>query len=366
MSDNNALLQQAYTLIENDEREKAQEILAPLVQEDADNVHLWWVYAHAVRDAPIGQAALERVLELDPQYPGARELKADVLEAQSQDPDLIAFEASESLTAGGATTFEVDDWEDLEPVVNSEAGGSSARGRIVMLVVILLVVAGGALVYSGELDITEFLSGILPTPAPQVIVVSEPTAESILVTPDSEPTEAPEAAALEIKAEATSYEMEDSDFEETASATGQDIAAVETRQATAQATIVATPSPTINPASNGIASFVSSVAEAIADFPILPWKSGTLPTQLGNTLVLQVCAVPGPQFNDRLNAVMTAAVSVAEDLPDAVDAFAVGLLHCDDPEALLRIIGVSRDALKEFANEESKAKDFQRAWQPLS
>ena len=33
----------------------------------------------------LGLAALERVLELDPKYPGARELKADVLKPRSQE-----------------------------------------------------------------------------------------------------------------------------------------------------------------------------------------------------------------------------------------------------------------------------------------
>ena len=59
MSDtSNGILQRAYTHIENDEPEKAQEILAPLLQDDANNAHLWWVYTHAVSDASIGQAAL--------------------------------------------------------------------------------------------------------------------------------------------------------------------------------------------------------------------------------------------------------------------------------------------------------------------
>ena len=56
MSDTTAaLLRQAYSLIENDELEKAQEILAPLLEKDANNVHLWWVYTHAVRDALSGR-----------------------------------------------------------------------------------------------------------------------------------------------------------------------------------------------------------------------------------------------------------------------------------------------------------------------
>ena len=49
----------------------------------------------------MGLAALERVLELDPQYPGARELKADVLETRSQKtPTSVALEAPEAWIRG--------------------------------------------------------------------------------------------------------------------------------------------------------------------------------------------------------------------------------------------------------------------------
>ena len=127
----NALLRRAYALIENDEREKAQEVLAPLLEEEADNAHLWWVYTHAAQDLAVGQAALQRVLELDPKYPGASELKADFLEAQAKDPDLIALEADEAGGSDSATPLDIDDWEDLQPIAEADAEGSSARVRLV-------------------------------------------------------------------------------------------------------------------------------------------------------------------------------------------------------------------------------------------
>ncbi len=383
-----AILQRAYTLIENGELEKAQEILAPLLQDDADNAHVWWVYTHAVQDASMGLAALERVLELDPKYPGARELKADVLEAQAKDPDLVALEARRSGAPGAAAAIDVDDWEDLQPAVETDANGSSFRGRFALLVVVLVIVVGGGLVLSGALDLSQLLSGILPSPEPQVIVVSESTAEPTSANPVSEPTSASQAseptsvivdseatvapvvaatATSEPVAEAMPQEADVNATEVIAPATEQEPTATATRRPTATSTPKAspTPTPTISSDSIRIASFVSSVAETISDFTIVPLQSGMLPTKLGDTLVIIVCAVPGPEFNQRLNTVLTAVVTLEADLPENIEAVAAGLVNCDDEDADLRIVGVTRATISAFANEEIDSKDFQRAWQPL-
>lgn len=393
MSDaTNALLQQAYTLIENDEHNKAQEILAPILEDDANNVHLWWVYTHAVRDTAIGQAALERVLALDPKYPGARELKADVLETQSKDPDLIALEASESNASFTGAGFDVDDWEDLQPAVDADPDSSSARGRLALLALVLLIIAAGAFVISGAVDLNELLSGLLPSPAPQVIVVSDATAEPAEFDSEtlSESTADEAAASAEATAEATV------ELETTAAATaepeateagtiGRAIAgqaAVLSAEATAEATALAEEPPPsaerppeatsvtyLDPpvaVSYEVTAFVARIADAIDEFEIDQAQSAIQATSLGNTLIIRLCAIPGPEFNDRLSAVMSAAVSLAAGIPEEVEAFGAGLMHCGDAEANLRVIGVARRAIIEFADEEIESKDFQRAWQPLS
>lgn len=389
MSDRtNALLQQAYTLIENDEHERAQEILAPLLEGDGDNPHLWWVYTHAARDTAIGQAALERVLELDPKYPGARELKSDVLEAQAKDPDLIALGASESDASFTGAGFDVDEWEALQPVAETDPVGSSSRLRLVLPLVILIIVAGGAFVISGAVDLDELLSVLLPSPEPQVIVVSEATdvpAESGAELIADQPEALAEAnVAASAEAETTMVATADLDAAAAPALVSEvtDQASVVALESTADANTeleehkpVSEPSPVatteiyVDPpvfSSEQLNAYISGIAEAIADFEIDTRRSGVQYLSLGNTLVVHVCAVPGPEFNDRINVVMNAAVALADDMPDGIQAFGAGLLHCDDPEAKLRIIGVTRRAIIDYANEEIKAKDFQRAWQPLS
>ena len=336
MSDTEAsLLQQAYKLIENEDLEAAQELLAPLLEDDANNVHLWWVYTHALRDSGIGQAALERVLELDPKYPGARELKADVLDAQAKDPDLIALEASEPGAAQSLSESGIDDWEDLQPVAEAGDDGQPSTARLAILGILITIVIGGGLVLTGAIDLSPLLSVILQSPEPQVVVVSEPTGE-----PGASEGEAEGATTLE-------------ELPATAAAT-----ASATTEAEAEAP------PEVDAAE--VAAFLGLVAAAIDEVEIDQAESGIISTELGSTLVLRVCAIPGPELNERLYTLLTSVASVAEDLPANIEAVAAGLLNCDDPSANLRVIGVARKAINEFAKNAMDARDYQRAWQPLS
>ena len=189
MSDStNTVLQRAYELIENDELEQAQELLAPLLETDDKNPSLWWVYSHALRDQSIGQLALDRVLELDPSYPGANELKEEVLEIQSRDQDFLQVDSADGVAAQEAVDS-IDDWDDLQPALEDADALPNGRVGAVALAVILFVVAAGiALVASGTIDISEILSDILPTPEAEVIVVAAPTAAPATLESDPEAT----------------------------------------------------------------------------------------------------------------------------------------------------------------------------------
>lgn len=384
MSDStNVILQKAYELIENDELEQAQTILTPLLETDADNPTLWWVYAHALRDRAIGQLALDRVIALDSSYPGASDLKADVLQLQEQEDALLNLEGDTDGAALSAAEASVDDWEDLEPVGEADYGSSGGRRSFVLLVVILLIVAtGAALIASGAVNLTDLLSGILPSPEPAVIVVSEPTDEA-------EAAEVMlEASVTSVAGEATVESTAEIETSPTAEVAAEVTSAAETEMPMSEATALATttaeaaPSSTVeaeaSPATEAEASatadepetpveiFVRELAESISEFEIIRESSGIESTMLGDTLVLQICAIPGREFNERLNQVMNAAVEMIDAFPEEVEAVAAGLLNCPDPNASLRIIGVTVATLEDYAREDIDAKEFQRAWQPLS
>ncbi len=76
MTDTAAILNEAYGLIEQGELGRARSLLQPLLESDSQNPDVWWLYTNAVDDENEGRRALDRVLALDPQYPGAADLSA--------------------------------------------------------------------------------------------------------------------------------------------------------------------------------------------------------------------------------------------------------------------------------------------------
>lgn len=361
MSDStNTVLQRAYELIEIDELEQAQELLAPLLETDDKNPALWWVYSHALRDQSIGQLALDRVLELDPSYPGANELKEDVLEIQSRDPDFLQVDVDESASAQEVVDA-IDDWDDLRPGL--EDGGEDSSGRLgaVALALILFVVAAGiALVASGSIDVSEILSGILPSPEAAVIVVEAPIAGP--ATSESEPDEsAPDATA-----QATDMDSAAATAELTQTTTVAQATEAARMDSTAATTAEDDLSPTLDGASELVSAFVRNVADSISDFEIDPLASSVRDTLLGRTIVIHVCAVPGSEFSTRLNRVIDVAVELADAIPEGAGAVAAGLLNCDDEDAALRIIGVAVETIRQYLDEDIDSREFQRAIQLLS
>ena len=83
MADISQQLDRAYNLIQENELQQARNILRPYTDADIDNPDVWWLYAHATEDPQAGRDALQRVLDLNPDYPGARELMQQ-LEMQNE------------------------------------------------------------------------------------------------------------------------------------------------------------------------------------------------------------------------------------------------------------------------------------------
>ncbi len=371
MSDStNAILQRAYELIERDELERARSILTPLLETDAENPSLWWVYSHSLRDRSIGQLALDRVIALDPSYPGAGELKADVLELQEQDDDLLGVETDANSTAQSASDISIDDWEDLQqPALDAESEPAGTRRGFVLLIVILLIVATGtALVASGAVNLGDLLSGILTTPEPAVIVVVEPTDEPAVAEVEIEPsmTSIDEATTLAAIAVSNSKTDTESTAETTALVSTVTGVGEPTSAATEAATAKGEPSPRAGEPDTPLAAFVRDVAESISEFEVIQQSSGRKNTLLGNSLVLQLCAIPGQEFNERLGRVMNAVVDYVADIPEDIEGVVAGLRNCDDPDAIQRRIGVTVSVIKAYADGDISAKEFQRAWRPLS
>ncbi len=357
------VLQNAHALIERGELEAAQEILVPLLEAEANDAAVWWVYAHAVRDSNIGQAALQRVLELDASYPGARELKEDL--DQIAAPQLLA----EPLAAAAAMSaphteidLDIDDWEDLQATVDTPQTKQSARiGTIVLVSALLLLIAAGTLVATGAIDINQLFAGLLPTPQPAIVLEGAPSQPG-----DDDSFSIGTALPQEdIAPDATAQGQETPSAEQggQGDASQEDDTADVDSGAPAQ---TAEPSPTYAPLPAAVKGFVQAVAQQIESFTLDPEQALLLYTDAGNTLVLQSCAVSGTDFNAKVAATIQAVVALADEIPAELAAVAAGVLTCANPSGELRIIGSAVSQIRAFASGAINDRTFQGTWQQLA
>lgn len=107
------------------------------------------------------------------------------------------------------------------------------------------------------------------------------------------------------------------------------------------------------------------VSTAITDFEIDEAASGLRTTEFGHTVDFRSCAVPGPQFTERLNAIMQVVVSLSKGIPEGVEAIAVSLVNCDDVDATVDTVAVARDIVQAYASDEIGEREYQQGWKPL-
>lgn len=98
MTNTREQLKEAYRLIREDKPEQAQMIIRPILADDPENVHAWWLLAYSVDDPYEVREALNKVLELDPNYsnaPKAREM------LQTLEETYFSPEAERAAVTGG-------------------------------------------------------------------------------------------------------------------------------------------------------------------------------------------------------------------------------------------------------------------------
>jgi|GEM_PF-2042620 hypothetical protein len=84
------ILTRAYELVEAGQPDEARALLDRLLKEDPGNPDAWWIYAYSVDDPVLARQALNNVLRLNPNYPEAAGLLANLDE---QYPELSAASA---------------------------------------------------------------------------------------------------------------------------------------------------------------------------------------------------------------------------------------------------------------------------------
>jgi|GEM_PF-2016350 len=357
----NEILQSAFDLIENNELEHARNIIEPLLETETNNPAVWWVYAHSLEDPEDGLKAIDKVVQLDPTYPGVNDLKTQLSTSQTTQEDKST----------------IDDWDDLGVISpddletpDSLTGGRSIVRSLLIAVVVIILVVGILAVLSGAFSNnttqspTEVAdqSTIIPTVNIQIVTnvsATEMSTEVETESPTEEPTEvlSTDEPTLIIPTEV-----------ETESPTEEPTEVLSTDEPTLIIpTEVETGSPTDEPTlePNETQPYFTALIENLSAYEVSESEIKTRETVLGTTLDVTICAAAGPESSSALNDVMGVFVGLNSDTPEDIVAFAVTLLDCNNAQPISRTIGVERIFVQSFSDDEIVLKDFQREWKPL-
>jgi hypothetical protein len=215
-------LSEAYQFIEADKLAEARQILEPMLAQDRDNVDAWWLYAHAVTSLASAREALQNVMRLDPQYPGAADLLQSLEDQETREFTPIAAPSISPISAPPPPTlpdaFPDFDESDMaaQPKTRQPQAQSSGLFRFAAIVVVVLLVLG-----------------ILALLLPSLTGGNQPAATPVaqVLTPDVAATEAATEVVDDIALTATAMIAGAIQTEEMAQMAETEEAVVETAEA---------------------------------------------------------------------------------------------------------------------------------------
>lgn len=334
-------LQEAYQQIENGNLQEARQLLEEIRPQNENNPDFWWVYAHALEDESDGRNALSRVRQLAPNYPGLQDVEeqAGIRVAPSQIQPLQRL--------GSSPTDEVfDDLDDLDAEFDDleddeETSGDGLRnilvgvgGFVVILVIIFIILAISGIFGGGG---TPEPTKVVAQNTPQV-ANTEAATDAITATeePSDEPTEELSTATVEPTTE------EPTELIPTATNT-------ETL-------------PTNTPEPTEVTDPFAALYEGLAAFGVPDDGISYEATSLGNSLVVDTCANPGPTANNNIIGIMDVFAAANLEIPEDVEAITFNINNCDANTTTL-ILGVERDAFSSYLAGETSQSDLLQAIQ---
>jgi hypothetical protein len=401
-------LSKAYKLIEADELGAARAILEPIVVESPDNVDAWWLYAHAVSDPAEARRAIDNVLRLDPNYPGAAELSSS-LESVATTPATpasvpVISKLSTQPTVPVAVPATSSDEEDLPeedmPVMDEdEEDGGGSLVRPIAIAAIAVAAALLALVFL--LPAIMGTPTVTPTPSS---LVQNPTLPSQTAGGDAQTasTDAVGAATAEAGATegvdtlaltATAIMQSDIGTEVVVAPTAAPTEAVETEEAvdtaaptratgiateveTEQIVQAATTRPTAQPTAAQEVQAESTdvtlepdtdasdaIIGALSQFTLPPDGIGSAQTDAGETLLVTVCSSAGQQIRADLPAVMNIVGKEIDNVASNFQAVGARMYDCEKDHVIL-IIVVPREEAALYAEGGLTDAEYQQFWLP--
>lgn len=418
-------LTEAYTLIEDDNPDQAKTLLEPYLSEHPDDPDLWWVYLHALDDPNEAQQALEKVLELDPNYPGAESLATELemdtreLPVAEEKPSLKRLRTSQpapptlpddsSGFAGAPEDFE-DDFDTFEEPSNSR---SNILVPILSVIGVLAVLIGALFAFQlftgsdgdeptqvaqGVTDATETpaLGAANVTDAPTATLIETSATATVAVSP-TDTAEESESTDEVVATEETDETADDAEATEDPSPVGTTDAATEEATAGESETESATNTPTdepiatdepdptdtppptetptneptatatvtASPAPTETPSLEDQISAAFEGFDLYDEALSTLvDTEQGETFLVTVCLNPGDSRNTVLSDAMVTLANSEISYPDGVNLAGIDLFNCE-AEQRVRAVAVPLGDMNNFAEGNIERDQFQLAWRPV-
>jgi hypothetical protein len=340
----------AFELIENDRLNDAVIVLEPMLERETNNADVWWLYAHAVSDPNKARNALNNVLRLDPNYPGATDL-AKSLDTKYPAPAATTIKSLSPTPASSAPDilpdiepeddvsdlFEDDIFEDEEAVVLVGTTASRRRFLVPLAAALIVVVLVIALIiinpFKGAAPIPTATTGAQVAVATSTGELIVPPTEVTTETPTDEPIPTQEVESVPTEPEPTATETE------------------EVVTATEVVTSEATTSPdTLD---------FSSLSSALSDYNVPEDGIEVMTTDLGDTLVVTVCG-----DRSALADVMDIVVNESVAFGDSVDGIGVSIGDCASPSTM-RVIGATMNDVAAYTAGTLSMQEFKRLWRPI-
>lgn len=351
-------LSRAYQLVEAGNYDEARAILDPILAANKNNADAWWIYAHAITEPDGGRDALEQVVRINPQYPGAAELLAQARTRFPAKPKITSLVRPVSVPAAPEHLPEVP----AEPAhaTQEQPAVRQARRSLLPLIAVLAVVViiaavaiflltQNSLTTPGTTATSQVVALATETP----LAVANTTIEASTATETAVPTE----ALTEIPTVVTEATSEATDGATSAAAT--DVAPTQVATEASSETLSA-PATAEN-----AADIFADIELALAAFPIAESGVGEVQTSLGSTLMVSACTTPGRAMRTLLPQVMNALALKSAGLGTAVDAIGVRLLDCSANTPLLTV-AVDLATAQSFAGGTLTSAEFATTWQPQS
>ncbi len=399
-------LKQAHRYIENGQLDAARALVEPLLDTDPGNPDVWWVYVHALDDARLGREALDKLITIAPDFPGAIELSAALDERVRKTADAQAQAPIMPDTMLGVSSGAIDDeaWDDDQDIFGEDGflfdadqpdeydledadfeldddeqeevePAPSRLGMIIVgLIAIMIVGASAALVTINPLGWEiPFLSTPIPTelteaeatpePSPVVMVpTSMPATDTVEPVQPTETVAADTATPIEPSATATA------EVTETPTATEAPPTSTSTSQAREVVTSTSQPAAEISLITivpQTVPVWMADLVEALSAFDVTSEDLEVANTSLGETLIVTACSRTGADRNQTLSRIMTAIAQTAGDaIASDIPLVGVRLVNCSAGVAS-PIIVIDSEDLASYGAGEIDDRAFQALLQPI-